>query len=74
MIKKSDFKYQTYKKRLSKTSLKSEKRIVSGVENLDIMRFIVERFTSFFLKLSFSQPLLLLFNRYLLNHARGITR
>ena len=63
MIKKSDFKYQTYKKRLSKTSLKSEKRIISGVElnSLDIMRFIVERFTSFFLKLSFSQPLLLLF-------------
>ena len=32
MIKKSDFKYQTYKKRLSKTSLKSEKRIISGNE------------------------------------------
>ena len=44
------------------------------MNSLDIMHFIVERFTSFFLKLSFSQPLLLLFNRYLLNHARGITR
>ena len=32
MIKKSDFKYQTYKKSLGKTSLKSEKRIISGNE------------------------------------------
>lgn len=42
------------------------------MNSLDIMRFIGERFTSFFLKLSFSQPLLLLFNRYLLNHAHRI--
>ena len=28
-------------------SLKSEKRIISGVQNLDIMRFIVGRFTPF---------------------------
>lgn len=34
------------KKRLSNQVLKSEKRIVSGVE-LDIMRFIMEIFASF---------------------------
>ncbi|CAM1669892.1 hypothetical protein [Streptococcus mitis] len=35
------------KKRLSNQVLKSEKRIVSGVEKLDIMRFIMEIFASF---------------------------
>lgn len=33
------------KKRPSNQVLKSEKRIVSGVEKLDIMRFLVGRFT-----------------------------
>ena len=33
--------------RLSKKSLKSEKRRVSGVEKLDIMRFILGRFALF---------------------------
>ncbi len=32
---------------LVKKFLKSEKRIVSGVEKLDIMRFLVGRFTPF---------------------------
>jgi len=32
-------------------SLKSEKRIISGVQNLDIMRFIVGIFAPFLLKL-----------------------
>jgi hypothetical protein len=35
------------KKRLRKKPLKSEKRIVSGIEKLETMRFIVGRFTSF---------------------------
>lgn len=30
-----------------KKSLKSEKRIISGVQKTDIMRFIMERFTPF---------------------------
>lgn len=36
-----------------KKSLKSEKRIISGVKKLDIMRFIVGRFTSFSPKIVF---------------------
>ena len=36
-----------------KKPLKSEKRIISGVQKLDIMRFIMVRFTSFSPKIVF---------------------
>lgn len=36
-----------------KKSLKSEKRIISGVKKLDVMRFIMGRFTSFSSKIVF---------------------
>ena len=36
-----------------KKSLKSEKRIISGVQKLDIMRFIMGRFASFSPEIAF---------------------
>ena len=36
-----------FKKRFVKKVFKIKKRIISGLENLDTMRFIVGRFTSF---------------------------
>ena len=43
---------------------KSEKRIVSGVEKLDIVRFIMERFSSFSTKIEFL-PRITLFEIYI---------
>ena len=42
---------------LREKSLKSEKRIISGVQNLDIMRFIVGRFTPFSPEIEFLSSL-----------------
>ena len=36
-----------------KKPLKSEKRIISGVQKLDIMRFIIGKFTSFSPEIAF---------------------
>ena len=38
--------FEIAKNEAGKKSLKSKKRIISGVEKLDTMRFIVGRFTS----------------------------
>ena len=45
--------FEIAKNEAEKKSLKSKKRIISGVEKLDTMRFIVGRFTSFFTEIEF---------------------